>query len=163
LNHTIRRVVSGHSAQGRSIVLIDELVETIEVAPDQAKVACLWSTEGWPADNNDDRDRSKLFRGTPSTSGSLFNVADFPPGCYFPPHRTLTLDYILVIAGSITLELDKPTTVTLNAGDLLVQRGTLHAWHNKSNDWARVAFVLAAAKPIEIAGHPLKEDFHMPE
>jgi quercetin dioxygenase-like cupin family protein len=67
-------------------------------------------------------------------------------------HRTRTLDYGVVISGSLVLELDDGIEVTLNAGDVLVQRGTIHNWINRSDAPCTVAFILIDALPIVIDG-----------
>ena len=68
-------------------------------------------------------------------------------------HRTETVDYVLVLSGEIDMETDD-STISLKAGDILVQRGTNHAWVNRGTEPARVAFVLIDAKPLGI-GHPV--------
>ncbi len=61
-------------------------------------------------------------------------------------HRTQTLDYGIVIQGELYLILDDNAEVRLTAGDVAVQRGTDHAWENRSNEVARIAFVLLDGK-----------------
>lgn len=56
-------------------------------------------------------------------------------------HRTQTIDYGIVLAGELTLVLDEGET-TVRAGDVVIQRGTNHAWANRSGRPCRVAFVL---------------------
>jgi len=68
-------------------------------------------------------------------------------------HRTETIDYVIVLAGEIDMDMDD-STVRLKAGDVMVQRGTNHAWVNRGTAAARVAFVLIDAKPLGI-GHPV--------
>ena len=68
-------------------------------------------------------------------------------------HRTETIDYVIVIEGEIEMDMDA-STVKLKAGDILVQRGTNHAWANRSGKPARVAFVLVDGKPLGI-GNPV--------
>jgi uncharacterized cupin superfamily protein len=68
-------------------------------------------------------------------------------------HRTETIDYVIVIEGEIDMDMDD-STVKLKAGDIMVQRGTNHAWANRSSKHARVAFVLVDAKPLGI-GKPV--------
>lgn len=53
-------------------------------------------------------------------------------------HRSVTLDYVLVLHGSITLFLDDNKKVVLRKNDFLVQRGTIHGWVNEGPEWARV-------------------------
>ena len=68
-------------------------------------------------------------------------------------HRTETIDYVIVISGEIDMDMDN-STVTLKAGDVMVQRGTNHAWINRGKERARLAFVLVDATPLGI-GHPV--------
>jgi uncharacterized cupin superfamily protein len=67
-------------------------------------------------------------------------------------HRTETIDYIVMLDGEIDMDMDD-STVKLRAGDVMVQRGTNHAWVNRSKAPARMAIVLLDAKPLGI-GHP---------
>ena len=78
----------------------------------------------------------------------------FPPGNQPHMHRTETIDYVIVIDGEIEMDMDQ-STVKLKAGDIMVQRGTNHAWVNRSDAPARLAFVLIDAKPLGI-GHPVQ-------
>ena len=71
-------------------------------------------------------------------------------------HRTETIDYAIVLSGEVEMEMDD-STIKLKAGDVLVQRGTNHAWINRGTKPARVAFVLIDAKPLGI-GHPVTGD-----
>ena len=82
-----------------------------------------------------------------------FAVIDFPPGNKPHMHRTETVDYVIVIEGEIEMDMDD-STVKLKAGDVLVQRGTNHAWVNRSDKMARVAFVLVDAETLGI-GNPV--------
>jgi len=85
----------------------------------------------------------------PPPNGTRVSVIDFPPGNKPSMHRTETIDYVFVLAGEIDMDMDR-STVTLKAGDAMVQRGTNHSWVNRSNKPARVAFVLVDAKPLGI-------------
>ncbi|KAK7008091.1 cupin-2 domain-containing protein [Favolaschia claudopus] len=83
-------------------------------------------------------------------NGSVFRVFEFSPGTVSPAHRT----------GSIVLELDDGERITLNEGDTIVQRGTMHTWRNESKtEWARIYFIVLGAKPVEINGQELKEEW----
>jgi quercetin dioxygenase-like cupin family protein len=87
-------------------------------------------------------------------NGTVFRVVRYEPGVTPRRHRTDSVDYAVVISGEIDMELDGET-VTLKAGDVLVQRGTIHNWVNRSKDVAIVAFVLVAAKPVTAGGKTL--------
>lgn len=67
-------------------------------------------------------------------------VVEMPPGCRREMHRTNTVDYGLVLCGELTVVLERGETV-LQPGDIIVQRGTNHLWHNRSDAPARIAFV----------------------
>ena len=77
----------------------------------------------------------------------------FPPGNPGRMHRTETIDYVIVMQGELDMDMDD-STVKLKAGDVMVQRGTNHAWVNRGTEVARAAFVLIDAKPLGI-GHPI--------
>jgi quercetin dioxygenase-like cupin family protein len=89
----------------------------------------------------------------PPARGTRFAVIDFPPGNQAHMHRTETIDYVIVIEGEIEMDMDA-SSVKLKAGDVMVQRGTNHAWANRSDKRARVAFVLVDAEPLGI-GSPV--------
>ena len=67
-------------------------------------------------------------------------------------HRTKSIDYAIVISGEIDMLLED-SEVHLEAGDVLVQQGTIHAWVNRGKETCRVAFVLVdAAEPAQLRG-----------
>src|SRR6185295_854656 len=113
----------------------------------------IWSTDRTPADisiGEEVEDLGARIIGTaPPANGTRFAVIDFPPGSKPHMHRTETIDYVIVIEGEIEMDMDA-STVKLKAGDIMVQRGTNHAWANRSDKRARVAFVLIDAEPLGI-------------
>ena len=75
-------------------------------------------------------------------------------------HRTVSLDYGVVLIGEIELILDSGETRLMKAGDICIQRGTMHAWRNTSaTEWARMMYVLQPSLPIEIGGQKFGEDY----
>ena len=75
-------------------------------------------------------------------------------------HRTISLDFGVVLEGEIEVVLDSGETRLLKRGDLAIQRGTMHAWHNTSTtEWARMLYFLQESHPLEIAGEKLAEDY----
>jgi quercetin dioxygenase-like cupin family protein len=96
---------------------------------------------------------ARIVGTPPPPNGTRFCVIDFPPGNHPHMHRTETVDYVIVIDGEIEMDMDD-STVKLKQGDILVQRGTNHAWANRSGKNARVAFVLVDGKPLGI-GKPV--------
>ena len=96
---------------------------------------------------------ARILGTAPPAGGTRFAVIDFPPGNHPHMHRTETVDYVIVLEGEIDMEMDD-FTVKLKQGDIMIQRGTNHAWANRSNKRARVAFVLIDAEPLGI-GKPV--------
>ncbi len=151
---TIRRVVTGHDDQGRAKVLIDEQVQNVFSHRPGAFYSVIWSSEGFPVDNNGDADPSGKTIGTTIAGGTVFRVVSFGPGVAPRNHRTDSIDYAVVMSGEIDMELDTGT-VHLKAGDVLVQRGTIHNWVNKGEVPCVIAFTLVAAKPVSSGGKTL--------
>lgn len=158
----IRRVVTGHDSQGKAKVLIDDIAinERAGSAAGQFNTL-MWCTDAMPCDmpvGEDAEDMGARQLGTyPPVNGTRFMIADYPPGNIPRMHRTETIDYIIVLDGEIEMELDDKATVTLRTGDVMIQRGTYHAWRNVSSKACRMAFVLIDAKPLGI-GHALPRD-----
>lgn len=151
---SIRRVVTGHDAHNVAKVLIDG--QATNKRPGSASTL-IWCTDETPADiavGDGVEDMGARTLGTPPpANGTRFTVNDIPPGNTPVMHRTETLDYVIVLSGEIDMELDDSTT-KLKAGDIVIQRGTNHAWINRGTEVARVAFILLDAKPLGI-GHPI--------
>jgi quercetin dioxygenase-like cupin family protein len=150
----IRRVVTSHDDKGKAQVAIDEVSRDVVSFRPGATVANIWSTAGFPVDNNCLSDTAKEISGTTRAGGTVFRVIEFAPGVAPRNHRTDSIDYAIVLAGEIDMTLDDQV-VTLRAGDVLVQRGTIHNWINRSNVPCVIAFVLIDAKPVEHDGKPL--------
>ena len=150
----IRRVVTGHDEQGRAKVLIDEQVSNVISMRPGANSSVIWSSVGFPVDNDGDHDPSHKKIATTIDNGTVFRVISFGPGVAPRNHRTDSIDYAVVISGEIDMELDIGS-VHLKAGDVLVQRGTVHNWINNGSEPCVIAFTLVSAKPVEIGGKPL--------
>ena len=114
----------------------------------------IWSNDTLPANNDGNDDPSGKKIATTIDGGAVFRVISFAPGVTPRNHRTDSLDYAVVISGEIDMILDDET-VRLRAGDVMVQRGTVHNWNNNGSVPCVIAFVLISAKPVEIDGKPL--------
>ena len=147
----VRRVVTGHDERGRAVVAIDELCSNVISRRAQHASCVIWSTGTFPADNADPQDGAARELGTTDPGGTVFRVVQYDPGVAPRNHRTESMDYAVVLSGEIDMELDG-STVHLRAGDVLVQRGTMHNWVNRGTQPCVIAFVLVAAKPIERLG-----------
>jgi quercetin dioxygenase-like cupin family protein len=144
----IRRIVTGHNDQGLAVVLLDE------VAQGQV-VTQVWGTEAVPSNNVDDVAYGSGQPGPSVPTGSALRFVDINPGYRSAMHRTSTVDYVFILEGELEMELDGGEWVHLNAGDVVVQRGTNHAWENKSDRVCRLASVLIAAEPVVVNGQTL--------
>jgi quercetin dioxygenase-like cupin family protein len=151
----IRRVVTGHDANGRAIVKIDAPVKNVISGRPGAHSSVIWSTKGFPVDNDDDFDGALRDVHTSESDGTVFRVVHYAPGVTPRNHRTDSIDYATVISGEIDMELDDGVVVHLKAGDVLVQRGTIHNWVNRGNEPCTIAFVLIGAKPVTVGGKTL--------
>jgi quercetin dioxygenase-like cupin family protein len=172
----VRRVVTGHDEQGRSIVVSDGPAPFVHVNPTHSEwySTDVFRTDGAPARivTSPGETTEGPRRQMPTPRGTVIRVNNFPPepeavrnmtaedsqrafaslgnakaatfgkgGRHPLMHRTESIDYAIVLAGEITMLLDEGDVV-LKAGDILVQCGTNHAWVNRSNAPAVVAFVL---------------------
>lgn len=171
-----RRVVTGHDAQGKAIVLEDAPAPNVKVrAVGKLTSTLVWVTDETPADLSREGDPSLREIGVaPPAHGSILRIVDFPPAAEAgevdnadmlremglpggaganPPrhasmHRTRSIDYAIVLEGEIDMLLDE-SEVHLTAGDVLIQRATNHAWVNRGDTNCRIAFVLIdAVEPL---------------
>ena len=150
----VRRVVTGHDANGRAIVMIDEVAQNVFSGRPGANATNVWTTEGFPANNDGTADAGQRKAGTTLENGTIFRIIEFAPGLAPRNHRTDSIDYIVVISGEIDMELDD-TVVHLKAGDVMVQRGTIHNWVNRGTAPCVLAVILIAAKSVTAGGKVL--------
>lgn len=168
----IRRVVTGHDEDGTAIIARDSIAENVRVrAANGLTSTLLWTEDATPADNAGDVDKADREIGVaPPDGGSVFRIVEFVPdddsvsnedmkrelgldpdsgGPVRHPgmHRTRSVDYAIVISGEIDMLVDEDE-VHLKAGDVVVQRGTNHAWANRGTEPCRIAFVLIDAKEL---------------
>lgn len=173
--HPVRRIVTGHDAQGKAIIVEAGPLPTvvpIEKIPGTVFHE-IWSTQGTPVpvDNGPDPTLGPLMLPPPK-AGTRIRIVDIPPdsddflahgaermkdaftqigdvaastvkaGSPHPlMHRTESVDYGVVLDGEMTLVLDD-SEVLLRQGDVVIQRGTNHAWANRSGRLCRMLFVL---------------------
>lgn len=93
--------------------------------------------------------------------GTVLRMVDMPPGATSPMHRTVSLDYGVVLEGQVQLILDSGESRLMKRGDVSIQRGTIHAWKNMSGDgkWARMLYFLQECKPLQVANQELREEY----
>ena len=159
----VRRVVTGHDANGNAIVASDETMNGAGSPTRPGISRCeIWSADKMPVDNSEGAAAEAQRKGfvvrhnyVGSGQGSVCRVVEFAPGGAKFMHRTETLDYAICLKGECDLELDDGRTVPMKAGDICVQRGTMHAWVAKGSEPAVFAFVLMDAEPVEKGGKKL--------
>jgi quercetin dioxygenase-like cupin family protein len=152
----LRRVVTGHDASGRAVVTDDTLLAATPSPTGDAAFTLVWTTATSPVDNDDAADGRNRAVGLSLPGGTVLRIVDLLPGRRSAMHRTNSLDYGIVLSGAIELELDDGAVTRLEAGAVIIQRGTIHAWRNPSADTVvRVAFVLIDATPATVGGTPL--------
>jgi mannose-6-phosphate isomerase-like protein (cupin superfamily) len=150
-----RRVVTGHDGTGHAIVKIDEVAKNLVSARPGATSCVVWTTEGFPVDNDGEEDQGQRSVGTTLDNGTVFRILELAPGVSPRNHRTDSIDYAVVMSGEVDMVLDD-TTVHLKAGDVLVQRGTIHNWVNRGTEPCVIAFVLIAAKSATAGSQVLR-------
>jgi mannose-6-phosphate isomerase-like protein (cupin superfamily) len=150
----LRRVVTGHDANGRAVVKIDEICQNLTSSRPGQAACVIWTTESFPVDNTGDADEGLRQVGTTLNNGTVFRIVEFGPGVAPRNHRTDSIDYAVVMSGEIDMEFDD-SVVHLKAGDVLVQRGTIHNWVNRGTEPCVIAFALIDAKPVEVGGKVL--------
>ena len=161
----INRFITEHSVQGIAIFNKDipEAV-TAKAIPTGDLFHLGYATDEIPADLNKDLAAYQShLTGDPVFTvpgGTTLSIIDFVPGSSGPMHRTLSLDYSVLLEGELELILDSGEAKTLQRGDIAIQRGTIHQWRNTSKtEWARMLFVLHDSKPVEVAGKLLEQEF----
>jgi quercetin dioxygenase-like cupin family protein len=89
--------------------------------------------------------------GLTVSGGTVVRYVDMAPNAISPMHKTVSLDYGVVLEGTIELVLDSGETKIMRRGDVCIQRATNHAWRNvtENNGWGRMMFVLVTAEKTE--------------
>lgn len=143
----IRRIVTGHDASGKSVVWIDGPATNHKFPGDGRSSTLMWVTDQTPTDFTVEDDCGDRVLGTPPPpGGTRFAINEIQPGSKGAFHRTDTVDYVICLSGEITMLLDD-SSVVMRAGDVMIQRGTNHAWVNRGKETARIAFILVDGKP----------------
>lgn len=163
----INRFITDHDREGKAVFSsqIDESLPWDDVGA-MAKFALGYTTSRFPVSFNDQKDikdyqgHLKIKPGITVPGGTVLRIVDIPPLSISPMHRTVSLDYGVVLDGEVLLKLDSGETRVLGHGDVAIQRGTNHSWQNISETkWARMLYVLQASEVVNIADKPLSEDY----
>lgn len=173
-----RRIVTGHDADGQSTILMDSACPvSVAIWHPDFVLNEIWRADTFPADNGAFIDPCTTVELEGAPTGNVVRIVQFPPDADYVHqadaaagfgdmgetgpdalsvsddaphplmHKTNSLDYIVVIKGEIYAVLDKTETL-LRQGDVLVQRGTNHAWSNRSGEPCIIVAVLNGAVPV---------------
>ena len=181
MEQLVRRIVTGHNALGKSVILLDEAAHRITSHPDRPGrgLTELWVTDSAPASNEGSDDPTEHpVELEPPNKGTIFRFFQVAPesqSAHLSPeereeitarafeamgaahtrvntsrhpamHKTSTVDYIVLLSGEVTMLVDEGE-VDMNPGDVVVQRGTNHAWVNRTEQPAVLVAVLVDAEP----------------
>jgi mannose-6-phosphate isomerase-like protein (cupin superfamily) len=165
---SIRRIVTGIDGEGRSVFVSDGPPPSTGTV-----INAMWATDGTPVTPGDSDPVEGLGRFVPGAGGTVFYIVDMPPGTAgvddvsdesgedvalpggfegaFKPddrpgmHITDTVDYVYIVAGEVWLEMDDGTETLVRAGDVVIQDGARHAWHNRTSEPVRFLSVHVGA------------------
>ncbi|KAK5946518.1 hypothetical protein PMZ80_000661 [Knufia obscura] len=171
-NRTVHRYITTHDANGKAIFdsTIPTEAPTRSVLNGDMHFSLMYTNNSFPASMSTPADIEAYasYLETPPAitipGGSVCRICNYAPGYLTPMHRTASMDFGVVLEGEIELVLDSGETRRLKRGDVVVQRGTNHAWRNVSPDvggvgqWARMLYVLESAVPVSVGGRVLGED-----
>jgi quercetin dioxygenase-like cupin family protein len=138
-----RRIVTGHDESGKSVVLSDTSTpKTLDIGT--AAFHEIWLTAETPAQirATEPEPTDRPVRTPPPADGVVVRFTEMAPGAESPMHRTETVDVGVVLEGETWLLLDDGSETRVGVGDAVVQRGTNHAWANRSDRPVRMLFVL---------------------
>ena len=182
MEQPVRRIVTGHNALGKSVILLDETAHRVTSHPDRPGrgLTELWVTNSAPASNEGSEDPTEhTVELEPPGKGSIFRFFQVAPesqAAHLSPeereevtaraseamgaahtrvdtsrhpamHKTATVDYIVLLSGEVTMLVDEGE-VDLKPGDVVVQRGTNHAWINRTEQPAVLVAVMVDAEPV---------------
>ncbi|KAI7083481.1 hypothetical protein KC356_g7557 [Hortaea werneckii] len=160
--------LTGHNdGSGKAILHSRRPVEWQQYDEGKLGMSVAFTTQ-FPADLNSNADitshDAKMAAaggklGLVSGGGTVLRYVDFAPGYECMMHRTQSIDYGIVVEGTIVSVLDSGEEQEMKRGDVMVQRATMHAWRNPSpTEWARMIFCLQDCKPVFVGGQRFGED-----
>jgi len=162
-----KRYITTHDDDGRGIIdpTIPSELPFIEV-PSKAASHCVgYVTKGFPTVLEDGKDiaiyQQNLINppGLTVSNGTVLRYVDIPPNNPADMHRTVSLDFGVVLEGEVELILDSGETQVMRRGDICIQRATSHAWRNTSDtEWVRMLFMLQPVQPLAVGGKELTEE-----
>lgn len=134
----ITRLITTHNEEGKAVfaTTVGDQADLKSVDNNSAHFGLQYCTEGFPVDMTDDKDITiykKYSADAPGlviNNGTVLRTVEMSPGLTSPMHRTVSLDYGIVLDGDVELILDSGERRAMKPGDIAIQRGTMHAWRN---------------------------------
>ncbi|KAJ5261287.1 hypothetical protein N7478_011882 [Penicillium angulare] len=166
----IHRYITTHSTEGEAVFLSHAQVPDYmpsRPAGSDGEIALLYATDTLPASLEDEADIAQYDEflhqppGLTTGTGTVFRMIDLKPGKKTPMHRTISLDYGIILNGEVDLLLDSGSSRRLNPGDVCIQRGTAHSFINRSDkEWCRMLFVFLPMQKLSYKGRELGEEVY---
>jgi quercetin dioxygenase-like cupin family protein len=166
----IRRFITTHNSEGEAIFLSHaQIPDYLPSTPagDDGEIALLYATTSDPASVDAEADVAMYDEflhqppGITVDEGTVFRLIDLHPGKATPMHRTVSLDYGVIIEGEVDLVLDSGASRRMHRGDVSVQRGTAHSYRNRSHtEWCRMLFVFLPMQKLSIQGKELEAEVY---
>lgn len=166
----IRRYITTHNMEGESVFLSHAQVpDYLPSKPtgEDGEIALLYATTSTPASVDAEADVAMYDEflhqppGITVDNGTLFRLIDLRLGKATPMHRTVSVDYGVIIEGDVDLLLDSGASRHMHRGDVSVQRGTAHSFRNRSDtEWCRMLFVYLPMEKLNIEGKELKAEVY---
>lgn len=164
--------VTTHNANGEAIFSQKVPPSNEPIATAFAPMTILYTTWTSPLDVSTDADIDQYTRDRKEglgnkicpENGTATAILAIPPGGESPFHRTMTLDVVYVLEGTLELHLDSGEKRVLRAGDSVVQRAGMHKWVNSTENggWARMlGFTQSVVEPVRVGGREFGTDFQM--
>lgn len=154
-----RVVVTTHAADGTSIFGQDSEVPLFQPFGPTTSSFAVFDVRGAVPVNN----QEAVGQYAPTVprcppGGAIFCITNIPGNSTVPMHRTLSLDYAVVLTSEIVIRLDNGEEKTVRPGEYIVQGGTNHQWINRTNETCRIMFVMVGAEKVKLAdGTELEE------
>ncbi|RHZ43389.1 cupin domain-containing protein [Aspergillus thermomutatus] len=165
-----KRYITTHSTEGESVFIShSQIPEYIPSKPisDDGYIALLYATVTNPVavdDENDVQAYDEFLHTSPGLTtplGTVLRTIDLRPGKTTPMHRTVSVDYGVVLEGEVDLILDSGQSRILRRGDVSIQRGTAHSYRNRSDtEWCRLLFVFLPMQKLNIKGRDLDQEVY---
>jgi quercetin dioxygenase-like cupin family protein len=161
----IHRYITTHSTDGEAVFVSHAQIPDYmpsKPAGEDGEIALLYATTSTPTNVDDEADIAMYDEflhqppGITTEAGTVFRMVDLRPGKVTPMHRTVSVDYGIVLNGEVDLILDSGASRLLRRGDVCVQRGTAHSFKNMSaTEWCRMLFVFLPMQMLTIKGKDL--------